>query len=45
MTRAILALAFVVLTSLPLGACGKKGALDPPPNTPPTVYPRTYPSE
>ncbi len=55
MTRAVIASVakqsprgiFVVLLLsllLPLAACGKKGALDPPPGETST-YPRTYPSE
>ena len=34
----------VVLFSLPLTGCGKKGAPEPPPGVPDT-YPRPYPSE
>jgi predicted small lipoprotein YifL len=45
MTRTMLALALIALVAVPLAACGKKGALDPPPNSPPTAYPRVYPSE
>jgi hypothetical protein len=35
----------VALLLLPLAACGKKGPLEPPPDTPKTQYPRVYPSE
>ncbi|HXQ53646.1 MAG TPA: hypothetical protein VN802_21315 [Stellaceae bacterium] len=45
MTRTLIALALLALLVLPLAACGKKGALEPPPGSPPTVYPRTYPGE
>ena len=39
------AFALVALAlALPLAACGKKGAPEPPPGVPNT-YPRTYPSE
>ncbi|HUB97672.1 MAG TPA: hypothetical protein VL993_17245 [Stellaceae bacterium] len=32
------------LLVLPLAACGKKGALEPPPDAPKTQYPRVYPN-
>jgi len=43
MTRS-LAFALLLLLALPLAACGKKGAPEPPPGEKNT-YPRTYPSE
>jgi predicted small lipoprotein YifL len=39
------AVILVVLLLLPLAACGKKGALEPPPDAPKTQYPAAYPRE
>jgi hypothetical protein len=44
--RRITVIALLGALALPLGACGKKGPLDPPPGTEesPNPYPRPYPS-
>ena len=43
-SRLLPSLALVLMLVLSLAACGKKGALSPPPGETDT-YPRTYPSE
>ena len=45
MTRGVLLLLAAIILSLPLAACGRKGAPRPPGPPGQVIYPKGYPSE